>query len=243
MPPFSYAGTAAFLRTGLEPSTMIMEAPDNQGTVYLVDDDPAVRGSVTELLRAHGLTVQAFGDAKSFLAQLSPDTAGCVLIDVRMPELSGLDVQQQIRERGASLPVIIMTGHGDVPMAVRAMKDGALEFVCKPFKSAELVGWVRKALDEDARRRREWATRREIERRIRRLNEGERAVLDALVEGRFNKVIADQLGISISTVEARRRRIRDKLQIDNLSVLIRMMDCYRKTIRPNRQGSVALHHE
>ncbi len=222
---------------------MANEAAGDRGTVYLVDDDPAVRESVAELLRAHGLTVQTYSDAGTFLAELDAGATGCVVLDVRMPELSGLDVQQELKAQGVHLPVIIMTGHGDLPMAVRAMKAGAMEFICKPFKTAELLGWVRKALAEDAHRRRDWAMRREIGRRIQRLNEGEKEVLDALVEGRFNKVIANQLGISISTVEARRRRIRDKLHIDNLSVLIRMMDCYRKAIRPGGQGPAALHNE
>ncbi|RLK50695.1 LuxR family two component transcriptional regulator [Alkalispirillum mobile] len=205
---------------------MIKES-QNDATVFVVDDDEAVRESIGELMRVHGLPVQSFADAWSFLDAVDEETTGCVLLDVRMPGLSGLGAQKALLVRGIHLPVIIVTGHGDVDTAINAMRQGATDFVCKPFRGSQLVQRVRQVLAQEAEHRRARERQSGIHDRISRLNDGERAVLEAVVAGKPNKLIARQLHVSLSTVEARRRRIREKLGTGNLSVLVRMVDCER----------------
>ncbi|ABI57176.1 response regulator transcription factor [Alkalilimnicola ehrlichii MLHE-1] len=200
---------------------------ESDATVFVVDDDHAVRESICDLMRAHGLSVRGFSDAWTFLEAVDEQSRGCVVLDVRMPGLSGLGLQKALNARGVELPVIIVTGHGDAETAITAMKHGAVDFLCKPFRGAELLRKVREALDEDAERRESQRRRVLIRERLARLNPGERAVLEAVVEGKPNKVIARELHVSLSTVEARRRRIREKLGTGNLSVLVRMVDSER----------------
>lgn len=193
----------------------------DRGTVYVVDDDSIVRASLTALLRSKRLPVSEFPDARAFLDACPPNAAGCLIVDVRMPGLSGLDLQHCLRERGYTLPVIVISGHADVPMAVRALKAGALDFLEKPFASAVLIPLIDKALALDARRRRRHCEKALLEARFAQLTAREREILRQIVQGRYNKVIAADLGISVSTVEVHRKKILEKLCAKSLYDLVR----------------------
>ncbi|MDG4563222.1 MAG: response regulator transcription factor [Candidatus Competibacter sp.] len=192
-------------------------------TVFLIDDDQAVRDAVGLLLRATGLIVESFASATDFLKSDSIRRPGCLLLDVRMPGMSGLDLQKQLQEQGHHIPIIFMTGHGDIPMATRAMKAGAFDFIEKPFQGQTLLARVREALERDARELCRQAQRSEAARRLARLSPREREVLERVAAGQYNKVIAAELGISLSTVEIHRKRVMEKLEADSLSNLIRTL--------------------
>lgn len=195
--------------------------PDGQ-TVFIVDDDDAVRASLAVLLETAGYKVEQFDSGTAFLEALSAAQTGCLVLDVRMPGLSGLEVQEKLAERKATLPVIIMTGHGDLPMAVKAMKAGAADFIEKPFKAGEITESVRLALNKSAEYRHEAAQAEEIGKRLARLTAREREVLEELVIGNLNKVIAYNLDISPRTVEIHRARTMEKMQARNLAHLVRL---------------------
>ena len=195
--------------------------PDGQ-TVFVVDDDDAVRESLAVLLETAGYKVALFESGNAFLNALEPAVNGCLILDVRMPGLSGLEVQQKLAERNANLPVIIMTGHGDLPMAVKAMKAGATDFIEKPFDAGVLVESVRIALNKGDEDWQEAIQAAEIEQRLARLTTREREVLDELVVGNLNKVIAFNLDISPRTVEVHRARAMEKMQARNLAHLVRL---------------------
>ncbi len=192
-------------------------------TVFLVDDDQAVRDAVGLLLRTTGLNVESFASAADFLASDGVRRPGCLLLDVRMPGMSGLDLQKQLRDQGHRIPIIFMTGHGDVPMATRAMKAGAFDFIEKPFQGQTLLVRVREALERDTCERRRQTQRSEAAARMARLSPREREVLERVAAGQYNKVIAANLGISLSTVEIHRKRVMEKLEADSLSDLIRTL--------------------
>lgn len=192
-------------------------------TVFIVDDDSAVRDAISLLLRTDGLTVQSFASAVDFLDAGVDQQPGCLLLDVRMPGISGLDLQKRLRARGCRTPILFMTGHGDVPMAIRAMKAGAFDFLEKPFQGQALLERVREALALDARRREAQAIRDQAATHLALLSPREREVLERVVAGQYNKVIAAELGISLSTVEIHRKRVMDKLQAESLSDLIRIL--------------------
>ncbi len=200
-------------------------------TVFLIDDDQAVRDAVGLLLRATGLNVESFASATDFLKSDGIHRPSCLLLDVRMPGMSGLDLQQQLQDQGHRIPIIFMTGHGDVPMATRAMKAGAFDFIEKPFQGQTLLARVREALERDARELRRQAQRSEAAARLARLSPREREVLERVAAGQYNKVIAAELGISLSTVEIHRKRVMEKLEADSLSDLIRTLAL------PNAGGS------
>ncbi len=200
-------------------------------TVFLIDDDQAVRDAVGLLLRATGLSVESFASATDFLKSDSIHRPSCLLLDVRMPGMSGLDLQKQLQDQGHRIPIIFMTGHGDVPMATRAMKAGAFDFIEKPFQGQTLLARVREALERDARELRRQAQRSEAAARLARLSPREREVLERVAAGQYNKVIAAELGISLSTVEIHRKRVMEKLEADSLSDLIRTLAL------PNAGGS------
>ena len=192
-------------------------------TVFLVDDDPAVRDAVGLLLRASGLVVEAFASAADFLAADAVRRPGCLVLDVRMPQMSGLDLQKKLCAEGHRMPIIFMTGHGDVPMAIRAMKAGALDFIEKPFPGELLLTRVYEALAFDAQDRCRQAQRDAAAARLARLSPREREVLERVANGQYNKTIAAELDISISTVEIHRRRVMEKLEASSIADLIRTL--------------------
>ncbi len=194
----------------------------DEQTVFIVDDDAAVRESLALLLEASGFTIAQYETGNAFLEALNADSTGCLIIDVRMPGLSGLEVQKRLVDRNATLPVIIMTGHGDLPMAVKAMKAGAVDFLEKPFDLAGLTESVTNALNKSAENLLEANQAAEIGRRLARLTERERQVLDELVIGNLNKVIAFNLSISPRTVEIHRAHAMEKMQARNLAHLVRL---------------------
>lgn len=190
--------------------------------VHVIDDDADVRQSLAFLLTAAGFTVRVHESAVAFLAVLAEAREGCVVTDIRMPQMNGLELQRRLGELKAGLPVIVMTGHGDVPLAVEAMKAGAVDFIEKPFDDEVLLSAVRAALARRARESARDALTLEIRDRFKRLSEREREVLDRLVAGKANKMIAFELGISPRTVEIYRANVMTKMQADSLSELVRM---------------------
>jgi two-component system response regulator FixJ len=192
-------------------------------TVYVVDDEASIRDSLVMLLRSVGLAVQPFASATAFLAAYSPDFDGCLVADVRMPGMSGLELQEALAARGARLPVIIITGHGDIAMAVRAMKAGAADFIEKPFNEQVFLDAVHRAL---ARRNQTEAPgssgRAETEARVAALTPREKEVMLLVAEGRPNKVVATRLGLSTRTVEVHRAKVMEKMQARSLAELVRM---------------------
>jgi two-component system, LuxR family, response regulator FixJ len=192
-------------------------------TLFIVDDDDAIRDSLRLLLESAGYTrIVAHNSGRRFLDEVSPQPGDCLLLDIRMPDMDGLELQAEIRRRGIRLPVIVMTGHGDVPIAVRAMKAGATDFIEKPFADDILIESVRRALALAAVVDRDTAEADAVRQRLETLTVREREVLEGLVAGRPNKVIAHDLGISPRTVEIHRARVMDKMQARSLSVLVRM---------------------
>lgn len=190
-------------------------------TVFVVDDDPAFRKSVTWLVGSVGLPVETFPDAASFLERVRPGIAGCLVADLRMPGMSGLDLQAELSQRDVAIPVILITGYADVPAAVRAMKGGAMDFLEKPMSGQELLDRIREALDRDVETRASNARRAELEARYARLTTRERQVLAEIVAGKPNKVIAADLGVSPKTVEVHRARVMEKMGVDSLADLVR----------------------
>lgn len=188
--------------------------------VYVVDDDDAVRDGLALLIRSVGLEVETYASAAAFLADLSPDRGGCLILDVRMPGMSGMELQEELNRMEVSLPIIFITGHGDVPMAVRAMKEGAVDFIPKPFSDQELLDRVHTALHQDAEQREQIAERHEIERRVNSLTPREREVMSMVVAGNANKVIAGSLGVSQRTVEIHRARVMEKMEAGSLAELV-----------------------
>ncbi|MGQ0741085.1 MAG: response regulator FixJ [Alphaproteobacteria bacterium] len=193
-----------------------------EANVFVVDDDAAVRDSVCALLESAGFQVEAFSGPKEFLASVAPTRAGCLIADVRMPEMDGLELQQELVNRAAQLAVIIITGHGDVPLAVRAMKAGAIDFIEKPFDDEVLLASVRRALGEGLRARQDTALAHLARLRIAELTPRERQVLELLVAGKQNKVIAHELDISPRTIEIHRANLMAKMQVRSLSELVRL---------------------
>ena len=191
-------------------------------TVFVVDDDEAVRDSLMALLDAVGLKAEAHGSAQDFLAAYDPSRPGCLVLDVRMPGMSGLELQKKLAASQIRIPVVIITGHGDVPMAVEAMKAGAVDFIEKPFRQDALLDGIRRALARCAPARREEVESAEVMARVAQLTPREREVLERLVIGQPNKVIAFGLQISPRTVEIHRARVMAKMEARSLSNLVRM---------------------
>lgn len=199
-----------------------MTMSENKRTIYLVDDDEAVRRSVGFMLKTAGYAVKAYASGVEFLKEARELEPGCVLLDVRMPEMDGLEVQQALRDRGVTLPVIVMTGHGDVTVAVQAMKAGAIDFIEKPFEKAVLLGAAEEAFVRIGQADRSRARRDEAEIRLRALTARELDVLKGLVRGHPNKTIAYDLGISPRTVEIHRANLMGKLEVASLSDALRI---------------------
>jgi two-component system, LuxR family, response regulator FixJ len=192
-------------------------------TVFVVDDDEAVRNSLRFLLKSVGLATQTLASAREFLESYKPQQPGCLVLDVRMPGMSGLELQQQLNLRGAVIPVIFITGHGDVPMAVEAMQQGAFDFLQKPFRDQDLIDRIQRALERDSRSRTTLAQHTKIRERLDSLTEREREVLTLITRGMPNKVMAAELGVSQRTVEIHRARIMEKSGAASLAQLVRMV--------------------
>jgi FixJ family two-component response regulator len=188
--------------------------------VYLVDDDAAVRDALGLLLRSVGLECEVFASALEFLESLDPDRHCCLVADIRMPGLSGLELQQRLNEQRAGIPIVFITGHGDVPMAVTAMKSGATDFVQKPFRDQDLLDRIHKALAQDREQRDRRAEEQAIRKRLELLTPRETEVMQRVVRGQANKVIAMDLGVSQRTVELHRARVMHKLGMRSLAELV-----------------------
>ncbi len=192
-------------------------------TAIVIDDDDAVRSSLKLLLRSVKLPVAVYASAQEFLPKYSVDQPGCLIVDVRMPGMSGLELQQQLNLRGAMIPVIFITGHGDISMAVEAMRHGAFDFLPKPFRDQDLLDRIQKALEKDARNRREVAQVERIRQQFESLTPREREVLELVTSGKANKVMAADLGVSQRTIEIHRARVMEKMQANSLAQLVRMV--------------------
>lgn len=195
----------------------------NSAVVYVVDDDEAVRDSLKMLLESVDLPCQTFASARAFLEKHDPDQHCCLVADIRMPGMSGLDLQEELNRRSSTIPIVFITGHGDVPMAVDAMKSGALDFIQKPFRDQDLLDRINQALESDDERREDNRELAEIRSRIARLTARETEVMHRVVQGQANKVIALDLGVSQRTVEIHRARVMQKMAARSLAELVRMV--------------------
>lgn len=196
--------------------------PEPEAIVFVVDDDRAMRDSLRWLLESIGLTVRTYATAAEFLREHQPSQPGCLVLDVRMPGMSGLDLQAELVQRGTELPTIVVTGHAEVAMAVRAVKAGALDFIEKPFSDQLLLDRVRQALEIDRQSREVRARREEARRRLASLSAREREVLELVAAGKANKEVAAALGLSTKTVEVHRAHVMSKMAVDSLAELIRV---------------------
>ena len=192
--------------------------------VFVIDDDPSIREAITSLIQSVGMSVQAFGSAKEFMARSRPNAPACLVLDVRMPGLSGLELQRELTDAGISIPVIFITGHGDIPMSVRAMKAGAVEFLTKPFRDQDLLDAIEQAIDRDRELRKQQAGIADLRDRFERLTPREREVMELVVAGLLNKQIAVRLGISEITVKLHRHQVMEKMKADSLADLVRMSE-------------------
>jgi FixJ family two-component response regulator len=199
------------------------QTDDAAPTVFVVDDDEGARNSLRFLLKSVGLQATAFNSAQEFLAAYAPSQAGCLVLDVRMPGMSGLDLQQELNRRGAVIPVIFVTGHGDVPMAVEAVQHGAFDFVQKPYREQEMLDRIQRALAKDRANRQALQERDRIRARLASLTPREREVMALMTLGKANKVMAAELGLSQRTVEIHRAHVMEKSGATSVAQLVRMV--------------------
>jgi two-component system response regulator DctR len=197
--------------------------------VLIIDDDDAVRDSIQELVESVGLRAESYPSAQAFLDRFQPELAGCLLIDVRMVKMSGLVLQEKLNALGVKIPVIIITGHGDVPMAVQALKKGAVDFIQKPYRDQLLLDSINEALAVDLAARRSCVSRENLDQRLATLTKREREVLDKLLAGGVNKQIATELAISPRTVEAHRQNLLRKLEVSSIKELMLQINQNRVT--------------
>lgn len=191
-------------------------------TVFVVDDDMLVRGALSSLIRSAGLNVVVFSSAREFLAQKSPDVPACLVLDVYLPDMDGIELQQELTQRHNNIPIIFITGHGDIPMSVRAMKAGAVEFLPKPFRDEDLLEAIQQAIKRDAKALEQRSQVARLQSRYELLTPREREVMGLVIRGLLNKQIAGQLGAAEITIKVRRGQVMQKMQAESLADLIRM---------------------
>ena len=206
------------------PGALSKPPADDQPVVFVVDDDPSMRATLTDVMRSVGLQVQTFASAREFMDSKPPDAPGCLVLDVRLPGQSGLDFQRTLAKSGMELPVVFITGHGDVSMSVRAMKAGAVDFLIKPFRDQDLLDAVHAAIERDRTRRQQVIGVGDLKERYRSLTERERDIMALVVVGRLNKLIASELGLAEVTVKAHRSQLMHKMGAKSLPELVRMAD-------------------
>jgi FixJ family two-component response regulator len=197
---------------------------EEQSVVYVIDDDPSMRDTLEDLFRSVRLEVRVFASTQEFLAARRPDAPACLVLDVRLPGQSGLDFQRGLAASGLDLPIVFITGHGDVPMAVQAMKAGAIEFLTKPFRDQELLDAIQAGIERDRSRRRDAPLVAELRTRLDSLTERERQIMTLVVSGQLNKQIAAELAVSQMTVKVHRGQIMRKMRANSLPELVRMAD-------------------
>jgi two-component system response regulator FixJ len=202
--------------------------------VMVVDDDSGIRNAMRALLKSVGLESAQYPSAQEFLAAYQPSQPGCLVLDIRMPGMSGLELQQQLNLRGAVIPVIFMTGHGDIPMAVEAMQHGAFDFLQKPFRDQDLLDRIQRAIAKDAELRKSLGEHERIRAHLESLTPREREVLDLMTQGKQNKVIGQELGVSPRTIEIHRARVMEKMGANSVAELVHMM-LGLKHVMPNGQ--------
>jgi FixJ family two-component response regulator len=203
---------------------------ETDATVFVVDDDPPMRESLKNLLRSVGLRAELFASAQEFLRSKRPDLPSCLVLDVRLPGLSGLDLQRRTNEAGVEIPIIFITGHGDIPMSVRAMKAGAVEFLTKPFRDQDLLDAIQQALERDRKARDQRAAIEELRSRFASLTPREREVMARVVAGLLNKQIAAEPGTSETTIKIQRHQVMVKMGAGSLPELVRMADRLRTIV-------------
>jgi FixJ family two-component response regulator len=205
---------------------------DIQQTVYVVEDDEAVRDSLELLLQSDDKPVKTYDSANAFLKSYSDAMAGCIVLDIRMPGMDGMELQKKLNDKHSILPIIFVTGHGDVPMAVDAMKEGAIDFIQKPYREEALLEKIEAALVQDRQQRKSLGEKQEIVRRVKSLTPREHEIMDRMIAGQANKVIAIELEISQRTVEIHRSRVMHKMGTHSLAHLVRMVLSVKNLIDP-----------